>query len=83
MLRRRDRLRAVGLRRLYVTRATAPDSVERRQRELVPRATLQALEEMRALSPVQHDLLPFGEFTTISQEKPLNRRATVVTLLPL
>lgn len=83
MLQRRDRLRAVGLRHLYVARAAAPDPVERRQRELIPRAALQALEEMRALTPVQHDFLPFSEFPTISQEKSLNRRATVVALLPL
>lgn len=83
MLWRRYRLRAVGLRRLYVARAAAADPVEGRQRELVPRAALQALEEMRALTSVQHDLLPFGEFSTISQKKSLNRRATVVALLPL
>jgi len=40
MLRRRQGLRAVRLRYLYVARAAAADSVERRERKLVPRAAL-------------------------------------------
>lgn len=83
MLRWWDGLGAVRLRRLYVARATAPDPVEGGEGELVTRAALQTLEQMRARTAVQHHLLPFGEFPTISQEESLNGRATVVTLLPL
>jgi len=83
ILRRRDGLGAVRLGCLYVARTTASDPIESSERELVTRAALQALEKVRARTTVQHDLLPFGEFLTISQEESLNGRATVVTLLPL
>lgn len=83
MLRRRQGLRAVRFCRLYIARAAAADSIERRERKLVPRAALQALEQMRARATIQHHFLPFGEFPTISQEESFNGCATVVALLPL